>query len=414
MMDRIEQSRKAFNKFFKDDLYGRFDDDNNIILSRGNWNDSYIDFPKFFEFCTKYSFNKHWTGYSHSLGHKNVFDSLERFVNLIEPTKKYEKSNLAVTLGNTVTIGFVFEQLKSMYPKASILTFTPYYPPIVKSINHYFKKIYFVSSLDTEDRILGTIQSVIVSKKIKILFLSNIIGVEGRLFSSSFWDKILRIIKNNNIYLVIDEGIWFDILPYPKTINNPLVIRIVSLSKKYSIPGCKIGYMLADNKFISQYYDYASMRYGGPLSVFFLLSEFIYQFEYISGSKNDYIKGLEVLNQRYDIPMKILVNLYEDFVEKQRLNKLKFETNIKVLSNWLLKNKHLIKNYYKFQGINVFIKPNTPKKSYSIFLNLLRKYKVSVMPSLCLGDESDSLLRLTFLEFTKDLKKGLSFLEKEL
>lgn len=414
MIDRIEQSRKAFNKFFRDDLYGRFDDNNNIILSRGNWNDDYIDFPKLFEFCTKYSFNKHWAGYSHSLGHKNVFDSLERYVNLTELSKKYDKSNLAVTLGNTITIGFVFEQLKNMYPKADVLTLTPYYPPILKSINHHFKKIHFISSLDTEDYIFEEIQSVVVSEKIKILFLSNIIGVEGRMFSSHFWSKILKLIEENNTYLVIDEGIWFDILPYPKSINSPLVIRIVSLSKKYSIPGCKIGYMLADSKFISQYYDYASMHYGGPLSIFFLLSEFIYQFEYINESKIEITKGLEVLNQRYNIPISTLIDLYDDFIEKQRLNKIKFDINLDILSNWLLKNKHIIKNYYKFQGINIFIKPNTQNKSYSIFLNLLTKYKVSVMPSICLGDESDSLIRLTFLEFTNDLKKGLSFLEEEL
>jgi|GEM_PF-4552479 len=40
--DGIKNSKKAFNRFFKNDLYSRFDSDSNLILSRGAGNDDIV------------------------------------------------------------------------------------------------------------------------------------------------------------------------------------------------------------------------------------------------------------------------------------------------------------------------------------------------------------------------------------
>lgn len=412
MLSEIESSKKVFNKFFKDHLYGIFDDDKNIILSRGSWEDSYISFPKIFSFCINYTLKNHWTGYSDSLGHKNTIAALERYVNVQAPENKYGSSNLALTLGNVATIGFVFKQLQKIIPDSSVITFKPYYPPILKSINSYFEKIYFISSLQSESEIISDIKRTIESKNSKILLLSNAIGVEGRTFSPDFWKIILDIAESKKLYLVIDEGMWFSPLNYGKKINNEHVIRIVTLSKKFGIPGCKLGYMISSDEFTNHFYDCASTNYGGPLSAFFLLSEFLYQFEFIINSEIDLSKGLESLHNNYKIPISKLEYLYNDFIKTLNKNGKKLSNNRKILTNWAKANSSSINKVHDFGGMNVFIKLKTNAKAYDIFLKSIKEEGFSIMPSSCLGDETDSMFRITLLEKSKDLKNGLNKLTR--
>lgn len=42
------------------------------------------------------------------------------------------------------------------------------------------------------------------------------------------------------------------------------VIRVSSLSKNWSAPGVKAGWIMADAAFIASYYEYASTSFGGP------------------------------------------------------------------------------------------------------------------------------------------------------
>lgn len=412
MPNEIESSKKIFNKFFREDLYGVFDDDKNIILSRGTWEDGYVSFPKIFSFCINYTLKNHWIGYSDSLGHKNTLHALRRYVNTPTIKNEYGLNNLALTLGNVANIGFVFKQLKKLLPNSSVITLKPYYPPILKSINSYFKKIHFVSSLQSEEELILQIKETIESTNSKILLLSNSIGVEGRIFSVNFWEKILKITKNKNMYLVIDEGMWFKPLNYGNNINDEHVIRIVSLSKKYGIPGCKLGFMISSNKFIHHFYDCASTNYGGPLSIFFLLSEFIYQFEFITNSGIDLDKGLQPLYDNYKIPVSKLKYLYDNFKKTLEKNKKKLSSNRQILDKWVKSNSSFVDKIYDFGGINVFIKLKTKAKAYDIFLKSIAEEKISIMPSSCLGDKKDSMFRITLLEKPNNLKKGLTGLAK--
>ena len=57
------------------------------------------------------------------------------------------------------------------------------------------------------------------------------------------------------------------------------VIRVASLSKTHSVPGMKLGWIVAHPDFIRGYYEYASTTYGGPPSLFYLLIEMAARFE---------------------------------------------------------------------------------------------------------------------------------------
>lgn len=400
----IQTAKEAFNRFFREDLYGRFDSDENLILSRGSWNDNVVRLPKFFKFCLDLSLQKHWIGYSNSLGHSQTFRTLIEWVN-VGQIAAYSSENCALTMGNIATIGLVFDQLKEWFPKGKVLTLEPYYPSILKAVSRHFS-VATVSSLQSEEDLERMIRDICTKDRdYKILLLSNLIGVEGRIFSRKFWERISQVCNDLDLYLVIDEGLWFERLDYPPDMNNERTIRLVSTSKKYGNPGMKIGYMLAPEKFIYEYYDRASTYLGGPPSLLFLLAEFLYKFEYVQSTQDT--DSLRDLSEWYSIDQEVIEKLYKDACRTNLKNQNLYSTNRKWLISWLSKNRDIVEQAYIFEGVNILFRPNINTSSYDFFLSLIQKKNVSVFPGICLGEMSDQLCRITILESPKQMQEGL-------
>lgn len=418
-MDKISSpihvAKTNFNRFFKEDLYGRFDKGDNIILSRGSWKDEVVRLPAFFRFCLKLTLDNNWTGYSDSLGHDRVFDALQDWVN-IGREDSYEKDQFALTMGNVATMGPVFRELKESFPDAELLTFEPFYPSVVKSASQSFPKVHTISSLpENETEVFDQIKEKCDKNAgIKILLLSNFIGVEGRIFSSEFWSKVFQLLEEKDLYLVIDEGLWSEPLKYPEGVNGDRVIRVVSSSKKYGNPGMKMGYMLAPTWFMRNYYEQASTSYGGPPSLLFVSSEFMFQFEHsnVTGDK----QGLARLAERYRVPEPQIEALFSDFLETLEQNQGVYRANRSSFEEWIAAKSELFAATHVFQGINFFVKPDRAQKCYPMFENLVREEGVSVFPSICMGDMTDSMCRITVLETREHVREGLkkfaNFLER--
>jgi aspartate/methionine/tyrosine aminotransferase len=401
----IVAAKDAFNRFFKEDLYGQFSAEDNIILSRGSWKDTVVRLPEFFRYCLNYTLDKHWIGYSSSLGHERTFSALLDLVN-VGQRQPYTQKNCALTIGNVATMGFVFDQLKESRPDSKVLTLEPYYPSIMKAVGQRFP-VGAVSSLLSEGEILDELQRQCrADKAYQILLLSNFIGVEGRIFSREFWTNILRLNEEMDLHTVIDEGLWFDRLEYPEDMNSDRITRLVSTSKKYGNPGMKIGFMLASEAFMDDYYDRASTNLGGPPSVMFFLSEFLYKFEYILRSGD--MGGLSQLARRYMIDEDTIRSLFQDFSETIDENQRLYSANRGELVRWTASNTDVIRRAHLFDGVSFLVEPATRTKCYQLFLSLIQQKKVSVFPSACLGDASDSMCRITVLESQEEVREGLS------
>ncbi|MCC7304530.1 aminotransferase class I/II-fold pyridoxal phosphate-dependent enzyme, partial [bacterium] len=401
----IEKSKEIFNKFFQEDLYGRFDNNENIILSRGSWNDEVVRLPKFFTFAVNYTLKKHWVGYSDSLGHESTFDALDRFLNIEKVGNIYKRENMALTFGNTATYGTLFRQIKELFGNLNVVTGKPYYPPILKSISSSVESIEFVNIFGSEDEIIVELTSKTSNSGKIVYFLTNYIGVEGRAYSKKYWRDVLKLAKKNGALVVIDEGLWFTPPDYPDEINSQEVIRVVSLSKKYGIPGMKIGFMLGSKEFIGKYYDVASTNYGGPASVFFLLQEFLYNFEY--QYKTGDTNWMKSFVKNYEISEKDLNMLFVDYEKTLTANRTKLSKNKEMVTKMI--NKANVQNvsYYDFGGLNIFIKSDSIKSGYDFFLNAIEKEKLSIFPGECLGLSNQKFMRLTVLESTPILKVGM-------
>jgi aspartate/methionine/tyrosine aminotransferase len=412
MKSDIAQAKGAFNKFFQADLYGRYDDDDNIILSRGAWNDDTVKMPELFKFCLGHTLDKHWVGYSDSLGHENVYKSLVKRFNQDLPGDPYTERSFALTMGNVATMGFVYKELSNrISSQSTVIATVPYYPSIIKTISNLFHNITFVDSLLEEKDILKSILSIIASDpKVGIIHLSNFIGVEGRVYSSEFFKAITTETRKRGIYVVIDEGLWYEQLSYPKEIAQPNVIRLVSPSKKYGIPGMKIGILIADTSFIQDYYEEASSGYGGPASIFFLLIELLMLFEYVWISK-DKASFSQICDTYTDIALSKVEELYEDYCACITDNLQLFLDNRKALESWGSKNE-FVEKIHLLGGLNFFVKINSGHSSmYAFFEDLISKQRTSVMPSACFGDSRDEYIRISILEDREQIRHGLSAIE---
>jgi aspartate/methionine/tyrosine aminotransferase len=403
---QIDSTKRAFNNFFKKDLYGRYDDPENIILSRGAWRDNVVRLPAFFRFCLNKTLDHNWIGYSDSLGHDSVYDGLRDWVN-IGREEPYAKDQLVITMGNVASMGPVFRELREAFPEGELLTFEPFYPSVVKAASLSFPKIHTVSSLsESEEDVYGQIEEECKNHPgIKVLLLSNFIGVEGRIFSSLFWEKVFQLLEERDLYLVIDEGMWLEPLQYPEGVNSDRVIRVVSSSKKYGNPGMKMGYMLAPPWFRERYYEQASTSYGGPPSLLFLASEFMYQFEHAKATADQ--SGLERLAGRYAIDQGRVESLFVDFCETLEQNRAAYTENRGVFEEWVENNRGLFTSVHLFHGINSFVAPDRPQACYPMFEELVQREKVSIFPSSCMGDSSDRMCRITILETQDHVREGL-------
>lgn len=412
MKSDISHAKSAFNKFFQVDLYGQYDNNENIILSRGAWNDDTVMMPELFKFCLSYTLDKHWVGYSDSLGHDNTYKSLVKRFNQDVPHHPYTEQSFALTMGNVATMGFVYRELSNrISSQATVIATVPYYPSIIKTISKLFPNIIFVDSLEDEDVILRNILSTIKeTSDVGIIHLSNFIGVEGRVYSKAFFKAIAAEAHERGIYVVIDEGLWYEPLSYPEEIAQPNVIRLVSPSKKYGIPGMKIGVLIADKSFIQDYYEEASSGYGGPASIFFLLIEFLMLFEYVWLTK-DKASFKQICDTYQDIPISKVEELYNDYCSCIKANHRLFLDNRRVLEEWGLKNEFVDKMHL-LGGLNFFVKLNSIHPSmYALFEELIQKHRVSVMPSICFGDLKDEYVRISILEDREKILNGLAGIE---
>ncbi|WP_341876660.1 threonine-phosphate decarboxylase [Defluviitalea saccharophila] len=91
----------------------------------------------------------------------------------------------------------------------------------------------------------------VLTEEIDLLFLAHPNNPTGKLMNRDYLKKLLRICKEKNIWVVLDEcfiefcGNEFSILPEIDTYDNLLLVR--AFTKIYAIPGVRLGYLVCSN-----------------------------------------------------------------------------------------------------------------------------------------------------------------------
>lgn len=193
-------------------------------------------------------------GYMNNSGYPDVRAKIADFTN-----KKYtlnlNENNIIMTCGAAGGLNIIFKTL--LNPGDEIITFAPYFGEYKNYVNNYDGRLVIASSnLDNFQPDLNDLESKITSKT-KGILINSPNNPTGAVYSAENIKALAEVLTkkqkefNTSIYLMADEPykeIIYDGVEVPNILNyynNSLVCY--SYSKSLSLPGERIGYIIANN-----------------------------------------------------------------------------------------------------------------------------------------------------------------------
>jgi aspartate/methionine/tyrosine aminotransferase len=380
--DKVVFIKELSNVYFRDQLYGEFRSDSNIILSSGSVDHDIFNIPEALKFFIKYALDRNWYGYSDSRGRLQTRAALALYANTFFDNNPYSSENICITMGATASISALFEyisknKVKKNGQKLSALCAVPNYPPLVKSMTQYFDVELVELSEYVEDSV--SLQPMIekITSETPIIFLQTVINPSGKKISENSLAELIGKTSENTLIILDECHECFGEKVFGQLRTRKNVIRVNSLSKEFFVPGMKLGWFIADKNFIDDYYEYASSSYGSPASLFYLLIESLAIFEMHRQ------KGVNLDKKffsEYNISGEKLGELYHDYVKKINKN------NENVIDNRLFAIAKLKNAGFEVieptHSLNILINIPGTIDSYSVFLELLHNTGVSVYPGV--------------------------------
>lgn len=193
-------------------------------------------------------------GYMNNSGYPDVRAKIASFTN-----KKYtltlNENNIIMTCGAAGGLNIIFKTL--LNPGDEIITFAPYFGEYKNYVNNYDGRLVIASSnLDDFQPDLKDLEAKITSRT-KGVLINSPNNPTGAVYSEETIKALAEILTkkqeefNTSIYLLADEPykeIIYDGVKVPNILNyynNSLVCY--SYSKSLSLPGERIGYIIANN-----------------------------------------------------------------------------------------------------------------------------------------------------------------------
>lgn len=402
--------KELFNSFFRDDLYGTFESDENIIFSSGSLDATKWGLENSLKECLYYGVKNDLYGYSDSCGRRQVREAIADLENSKIKNNYYNHSNVAVTLGATMALNavsdFIYCSNRNL-STSSALCGIPNYPPLVESISRRMN-----TQLIPMNSVNGVLSLTPLIDALRpttpVVFIQTIINPTGERVPESEIERLIKTTSPSTI-IILDEchewlGESFELSKYRSNAN---VVRIASLSKNYSAPGLKIGWIIASDTFIKDFYEYASTSYGGPPSAFFTLIEFLARFEKWRLEKVTCITNVELneFEASYGLSVDTLQNAYSIFLEErsEKLNSL-----IDMRDYCISKAQQFSFVSHSKYSINMAINMPSYSNSYYCFRDVLHSYKVALLPGVITFCFSKAIMRISTASTVECIENGFS------
>lgn len=383
-----ESDRKEiFDYFFRDDLYGRLYRQDINMLSRGVNEPAYFLPPAAIKLAIDVANDNSWFGYSDSLGHRDTRQSIARLESLRRKIK-IKPENTAVIQGNTSGLNAVLSMLareNNSYCRKRCILIMPTYAPIADNVWQYFDIIRLNLSFDYKinyDNLYN-----LLDKDVQAILLSVPHNPFLHPYSAEELADLCTRCQKIGANIIFDE-IIFDhkISPCLNPITFPNLIVLSSYSKKYNIPGLKLGHMLASKDFISRFYRHASTTYGSPPSFLYFTATIINNFEYCYSTNGSEI--YQELRGKTSRPKLIM----KDFALWSRFMRFHNLYQICLIENYL--DRAITIGIESVFGLNdpspnCIVRFNANDSAYRLSLELLSRTLTSVMPIECFLPSTD-------------------------
>jgi len=272
--------KELFNWFFRDDLYGVLRSDSHLILSSGSVDERAYGLPDVLKECIRFALDRDWYGYSDSRGRIPAREAVAAYESARARNVEYDADNVALTMGGTSAISSLADFLRPRgHGSEPALCAIPNYPPLVEAIARRMDvQLVPVGSRGGVTSLEPLIDAL--SPATPLVLLQTVTNPTGAVVDENQLERLIKRASSSTTIL-LDEchECLGDLPPQSPARSAPNVVRVSSMSKTWSAPGLKLGWILADSAFIDEYYEYASTTFGGPPSFFYTLVEVMARME---------------------------------------------------------------------------------------------------------------------------------------
>jgi len=325
--------------------------------------------------------------------------------------------NICITAGATAALMFYFEYYSQKYPGSAVLFLGLNYYAFYEYCNLFqLKKIILTSK--KKNRVAPTIEEiirVIREKRPKLISLTLPLNPSGEIYTENELCRLIPVLKKYDILFLIDKvqadvfAANFDYINVNKIIieeqfvNN--VIIIDGLSKTRSLPGARLGYIIANKEAIDYitylneiYYYNPPQIYIVPFIIDLMFRVIYFKRDYIGDSDIRFILRLfRRLTQSFSLfkEDKRLTEIfnpstynreYEEFSSEIENNYAAFMNNYQYLIDRL--DKHICEKTKLQGGYNFCIKlyKTNSRSQLQFCLDIFERERIAMLPEFFYND----------------------------
>ncbi len=405
--------KSLFNSYFRDDLYGDFRRDDAVILSSGAVDEELFGLPGPLRDTIGFAVERDWYGYSDSRGRDASREALARYESARMRDHAYDRHNISIGLGGTALMAGIADMVlaRSGATSAAVCGI-PNYPPLVQAVA---RRGPVTLAAIGEQHGVADLSDLLtqVGSKTPLVLLQTALNPTGARVTDAEIARLLDAVGQSTVVVLDECHEWLgDVERFSAVRADPRVVRVNSLSKNWSAPGLKVGWLIGSREFVNEFYEYSSTNYGGPASIFYTLVEFTARMErwQLEGIECPGLAELAELESSYGVTLGSLRDAYARYADQrvQRANALGL---LRDASCELLhaNGANLLDPTY---SINVAVGIGKGRDGYTFFRELLASEGVSVFPGLLTFVLSQDLVRVTVARSWADLSRGLPSLAR--
>ncbi|MGY0236076.1 pyridoxal phosphate-dependent aminotransferase [Longispora urticae] len=401
--------KELFNSYFRDDLYGELRPQAQIVLSGGAVDEQEWGLPETLKECIRFALERDWYGYSDSRGRLPAREAIAAYENARIAGDAYGPENVAITMGGTAAISSIadFVLQGGSVPSGPVLCATPNYPPLVEAVaRRHDVRLVPVGSEDGRTSLAPLLAAL--TPDTPMVLLQTVGNPTGAAVSEAELATLIDACGPRTLIVLDECHEWLGPPPRltaSRTAAN--VVRVSSLSKNWSAPGIKTGWLLADTGFVAEYYEYASTTFGGPPSFFYTLVEVLARMErwMLDGVDRLGLSHLHEFEAGYNIRHDLLQRAYDSYRRERRERESGLLTfRDAACARFVEASAGIVRPHY---SINMAVQLSGWDDSYLCFRDLLRETGVSVLPGIITFCFSGSFMRVTSARRWEDLSTAV-------
>ncbi len=284
---------------------------------------------------------------------------------------KINYKKILLTNGADGAIKLVFDTLYNK-KKFTVLRFEPSF-----AMYKIYSKLYSTRDIVVDYKNINgepNLNLLLVIKKIKkfkpnLILLANPNSPTGTLINSKQLENIIKIAKNNNCFVLIDEAYFpYSKLSFINKVNKYKNLIIVRSLKAFGLSGMRVGYLISNVDLIEKISSYRPLYEINSLGAFLFL-KLLKNYSIVKKSVNRLLSDKNYFTFELKKRNIKFIKSYGNFIHiKIKKNREKILKNIS--KKFYIRNNETHNSLKGFSRISL-----TTKQNYKYILQILDKYK---------------------------------------